>query len=98
MKLTINEKIGFGAGDMAIAIVMMSLAMIITYFYTDVFGLKPVDLGILLFSVRILDAVIDPSCGNNDRHNEYTLGKISAMVAFYVNTVWDKHLVDVHHT
>ncbi len=43
MKLTINEKIGFGAGDMAIAIVMMSLAMIITYFYTDVFGLKPVD-------------------------------------------------------
>ena len=35
MKLTINEKIGFGAGDMAIAIVMMSLAMIITYFYTE---------------------------------------------------------------
>lgn len=63
MKLTINEKIGFGAGDMAIAIVMMSLAMIITYFYTDVFGLKPVDLGILLFSVRILDAVIDPVVG-----------------------------------
>ncbi|MGQ7190247.1 MFS transporter, partial [Escherichia sp. HC-CC] len=60
---TINEKIGFGAGDMAIAIVMMSLAMIITYFYTDVFGLKPVDLGILLFSVRILDAVIDPVVG-----------------------------------
>lgn len=27
MKLTINEKIGFGAGDMAIAIVMMSLAI-----------------------------------------------------------------------
>ena len=70
MKLTINEKIGFGAGDMAIAIVMMSLAMIITYFYTDVFGLKPVDLGILLFSVRILDAVIDPVVGTmTDRTN-----------------------------
>ncbi|MCA7430788.1 MFS transporter [Escherichia coli] len=70
MKLTINEKIGFGAGDMAIAIVMMSLAMIITYFYTDVFGLKPVDLGILLFSVRILDTVIDPVVGTmTDRTN-----------------------------
>lgn len=33
MKLTINEKIGFGAGDMAIAIVMMSLAMIITFLH-----------------------------------------------------------------
>lgn len=63
MKLTINEKIGFGAGDMAIAIVMMSLAMIITFFYTDIFGLKPIDLGVLLFSVRILDAVIDPVVG-----------------------------------
>lgn len=39
MKLSIGEKIGFGAGDMAIAIVMMSMAMIITYFYTDVYGL-----------------------------------------------------------
>lgn len=44
--------------------------MIITYFYTDVFGLKPVDLGILLFSVRILDAVIDPVVGTmTDRTN-----------------------------
>lgn len=97
MKLTINEKIGFGAGDMAIAIVMMSLAMIITYFYTDVFGLKPVDLGILLFSVRILDAVIDPVVGTmtditNTRWENIGHG------CFYVNTVWDKHLVDVHHT
>ncbi len=27
MKLSIGEKIGFGAGDMAIAIVMMSMAI-----------------------------------------------------------------------
>ena len=63
MKLSIGEKIGFGAGDMSIAIVMMSMAMIITYFYTDVYGLTPGDLGILLIAVRFIDAVIDPLIG-----------------------------------
>lgn len=75
MKLTINEKIGFGAGDMAIAIVMMSLAMIITFFYTDIFGLKPIDLGVLLFSVRILDAVIDPVVGTMTDRNQLHVGE-----------------------
>ncbi|EMW77918.1 sugar (Glycoside-Pentoside-Hexuronide) transporter domain protein [Escherichia coli 180600] len=92
MKLTINEKIGFGAGDMAIAIVMMSLAMIITYFYTDVFGLKPVDLGILLFSVRILDAVIDPVVGTmtdrtNTRWGKYRPGLLFMSIPFGIS-IW----------
>lgn len=63
MKLTIREKIGFGSGDMAIAIVMMSMQLIVAYFYTDVFGLKATDVGFLLLTVRILDAVIDPLIG-----------------------------------
>lgn len=92
MKLTINEKIGFGAGDMAIAIVMMSLAMIITYFYTDVFGLKPVDLGILLFSVRILDAVIDPVVGTmtditNTRWGKYRPWLLFMSIPFGIS-IW----------
>ncbi|HDZ1004102.1 TPA: MFS transporter [Klebsiella variicola] len=63
MKLTIREKIGFGAGDMAIAIVMMSMQLIVAYFYTDIFGLKATDVGLLLLTVRILDAVVDPLIG-----------------------------------
>lgn len=63
MKLTIREKIGFGSGDMAIAIVMMSMQLIVAYFYTDVFGLNATDVGILLLTVRVLDAVIDPLIG-----------------------------------
>ncbi|MBW6101112.1 MFS transporter [Escherichia coli] len=51
-------------------------------FYTDVFGLKPVDLGILLFSVRILDAVIDPVVGTMTDRTNTRWGKISAVVAF----------------
>lgn len=60
--------------------------------------LKPVDLGILLFSVRILDAVIDPVVGTMTDRTNTRWGKYRPVVAFYVNTVWDKHLVDVHHT
>ena len=40
-KLTVLEKIGFGAGDMAVNVVISSMFLIITFFYTDVFGIKP---------------------------------------------------------
>lgn len=63
MKLTIQEKIGFGAGDMAISIVMMSMQLIVAYFYTDIFQLKAADVGLLLLAVRVLDAIIDPMIG-----------------------------------
>lgn len=63
MKLTVREKIGFGSGDMAIAIVMMSMQLIVAYFYTDIFGLKATDVGLLLLTVRILDAIVDPLVG-----------------------------------
>ena len=36
-RLTVLEKIGFGGGDAAVNVVWSSLAIIITFFYTDVF-------------------------------------------------------------
>ena len=39
-RLSVLEKIGFGAGDMAVNVVWSSMALILTFFYTDVFGLK----------------------------------------------------------
>ena len=45
MKLSITEKIGFGAGDMAVNIVMITMQLIIAYFYTDIYGLDPADMG-----------------------------------------------------
>ena len=40
-RLTVLEKIGFGGGDAAVNVVWSSLALIITFFYTDVYKLKP---------------------------------------------------------
>lgn len=61
--LTVLEKIGFGAGDMAVNVVISSMMLIITYFYTDVFGLRPSDLALMFIAVRGLDAVADPTMG-----------------------------------
>ncbi|MDP0501810.1 MAG: MFS transporter [Verrucomicrobiota bacterium JB022] len=62
-KLTVLEKIGFGSGDMAINVVISSMFLIINYFYTDVFGLKPAHLALMFPLVRIIDAVTDPAMG-----------------------------------
>ena len=45
-KLSVMEKIGFGAGDMAVNVVISSMMLIITFFYTDIFGLKAADVAI----------------------------------------------------
>ena len=62
-KLSYLEKVGFGAGDMAVNVVMSSMMLIIAFFYTDVFGLKPTDMAVLFLSVRLLDAISDPLMG-----------------------------------
>src|SRR5690606_39930064 len=62
-KLPVLEKIGFGAGDMAVNVVISSMMLIITFFYTDVFGLRPTDVALLLIVVRMFDAVTDPLMG-----------------------------------
>lgn len=62
-KLSVLEKVGFGAGDMAVNVVWSSMALIITFFYTDVFGLRAADLAALFLVVRLIDAITDPLMG-----------------------------------
>ncbi|RPH24148.1 MFS transporter [Buttiauxella warmboldiae] len=63
MKLSVMEKIGFGAGDMAINVVIISMQLLLAYFYTDIYGLRAADVGVLLMVVRMIDAIIDPAMG-----------------------------------
>ncbi|MGB8601629.1 MAG: glycoside-pentoside-hexuronide (GPH):cation symporter [Rhizomicrobium sp.] len=62
-KLSILEKIGFGSGDAAVNIVWSALAIIITFFYTDVYKLNVADLVLLGFLPRIIDAFADVAMG-----------------------------------
>lgn len=62
-KLSVLEKVGFGAGDMAVNVVISSMFLIIAFFYTDVYGLNPKDMALLFLLVRFLDAITDPLMG-----------------------------------
>ena len=62
-KLSVLEKIGFGAGDMAVNVVISSMFLIIAFFYTDVYGLDPKDMALLFLLVRFIDAITDPLMG-----------------------------------
>lgn len=62
-KLSILEKIGYGSGDAAVNVVISSMFLIITFFYTDVYGLKPKDMALLFLLVRLIDAITDPLMG-----------------------------------
>jgi GPH family glycoside/pentoside/hexuronide:cation symporter len=52
-KLSTLEKVGFGAGDMALNVVISSMMLIITFFYTEVYGLKTTDLALLFVLVML---------------------------------------------
>lgn len=62
-KLSVTEKLGFGAGDMAVNVMIAGLFFLMSIFYTDVFGLDPKDMGVLFFVARIVDAFTDPLMG-----------------------------------
>ena len=58
-KLSTLEKVGFGAGDMALNVVISSMMLIITFFYTDIYGLKTTDLALLFVAVKVVGAISD---------------------------------------
>jgi len=62
-RMTVLEKIGFGSGDAAVNIVWSALAIIITFFYTDVYRLRVEDLVLLGILPRLIDAFADVAMG-----------------------------------
>lgn len=62
-RLSILEKIGFGGGDAAVNVVWSSLAIIITYFYTDVYKLRVEHIAMLGLLPRLIDAFADVLMG-----------------------------------
>ncbi|MFU9137308.1 glycoside-pentoside-hexuronide (GPH):cation symporter [Erwinia tasmaniensis] len=61
--LSIKEKLGYGMGDAGCNMIGGAIMLFLNYFYTDVFGLAPALVGVLLLSVRVVDAVTDPIMG-----------------------------------
>jgi GPH family glycoside/pentoside/hexuronide:cation symporter len=58
-KLSLKEKIGYALGDGAANIAWRGVATFLFIFYTDVFGLNPAAVGLLMLIARSSDGIID---------------------------------------
>ena len=58
-KLSFKEKIGYALGDGAANIAWRGVATFLFIFYTDVFGLNPAVVGVLMLIARFGDGIID---------------------------------------
>jgi GPH family glycoside/pentoside/hexuronide:cation symporter len=62
-KLSLTEKIGYALGDGAANIAWRGTATFLLIFYTDVFGLAPAIVGVLLLISRFSDGIVDVIMG-----------------------------------
>lgn len=62
-KIQPREQWGYSSIDFAMNLVFQCIALYISYFYTDIFGLKPGHVAILFLVSRFWDAVNDPMMG-----------------------------------
>lgn len=62
-KLAIREKIGYALGDGAANIAWRGVATFLFIFYTDVFGINPATVGVLMLIARFGDGIIDVLMG-----------------------------------
>jgi len=62
-KLKISEKIGYALGDGAANIAWRGVATFLFIFYTDVFGINPAAVGLLMLIARFSDGIIDVIMG-----------------------------------
>ncbi|VEA26847.1 putative membrane protein [Salmonella enterica subsp. enterica] len=97
MKLSIVEKIGFGAGDMAINVVIIAMQLLLAYFYTDIYGLSAADVGVLFVVVRMIDAIIDPAMGVLTDKLNTRWGALSPVAAVVCYSFWLRRVFDVYY-
>lgn len=62
-KLKLQEKIGYGFGDLASSMFWKIFSMYLLFFYTDVVGLPAVAVGTMFLITDIWDTLFDPVVG-----------------------------------
>ncbi|AZQ77914.1 MFS transporter [Flaviflexus ciconiae] len=75
-KLPRKEVFGYSLVDLAMNLAFQAIMMYITFFYTDVFGLRPGHVAVMFLVARLWDTINDPIMGwvverLNPRHGKY---------------------------
>jgi len=73
--LSIKEKMGYAAGDVASNFYWRIFDVFIFIFYTDVFGLSAAAVGTMMLVTRLIDAVTDPLMGAMADRTQTRYGK-----------------------
>lgn len=74
-KLRLQEKVGYGFGDLASCLFWSTIMSQLLFFYTDIFGLTGKAAGIMFFVSRILDALFDVIIGMTADRTQSRWGK-----------------------
>lgn len=74
-KISIGEKIGYALGDGAANIAWRGVATFLFVFYTDVYGISPVAVGLLMLVARFSDGITDILMGIIGDRTETRYGK-----------------------
>ncbi|WON92629.1 MFS transporter [Sphingobacterium sp. UGAL515B_05] len=96
-KLSMKQRVGFGAGDLAQNLIYQTVSMYLLIFYTNVYGISAASAGVMFLIVRIVDVLWDPIVGafvdkRNPRMGKYrsylVLGGIP-MTGFAILCFWN---------
>lgn len=91
-KLPKREIVGYSLVDFAMNLVFQTIMMFLTFFYTDVFGLRPAHLGVMFLISRLWDALTDPIMGwiverLNPRRGKYRAWILYGSIPFGIAAV-----------
>jgi len=81
-KISIKEKIGYALGDGAANIAWRGVATFLFIFYTDVFGLAPAAVGVLMLVARSSDGISDVLMGIAGDRTNTRYGKFRPWILF----------------
>lgn len=81
-KISIKEKLGYALGDGAANIAWRGVATFLFIFYTDVFGLAPAAVGVLMLVARSSDGISDVLMGIAGDRTNTRYGKFRPWVLF----------------
>lgn len=101
--LTTRDKIGYGLGDMASALVWQTATLFLAFFYTDVFGLPAAVMGTMFLLVRVIDAFVDPCIGalvdrTQSRHGRFRPWLLWFAIPFGVSCIITFYVPDASAT
>ena len=82
VKLKQREMFGYALGDLGINFNFQAIGFLLSFYYTDIFGISPAHVAGLLLVARIWDAVNDPLMGYFADHTKTRWGQFRPYVLF----------------